>query len=613
MPERTIGKFISDIREKQGIQQQELCEGLCSKQLMSQIEYDESIPDLFLFECLIQRLGKSPDKFEIILFDSEFELLEKRAEIERMIEVGKFEVAEELLEKYIAVCNKKDHIQYQFYYQIKAIIEHEKGNLEGSINCLLDAIRSTVIDFDIKKKRTVLFCVREIELMLMLAEEYFLNHDRENAEKISDFLINYLEDNYQDEEELVKVYPKAIYLRLKYCISDEKRLQYIKQAEEALQLLAQLGSTVFLAELMEILIDIYRQINLDKKAIRLEKQVKTLKEVLSEFSGISYVTSMKFRWFKESQRRQYCLFSEMIRCERLAREISQEKFIEDGIYDTVVSLSRIETGKRNPSREKFNDLMEKLGFEKQKYWSSLVTDAYDVLEIKQRISNLSSKQDYENTRIELERLRFLLNENEPANKQYLAHMDAVVRFKLGVIDAKELYEQSLKALKITYTTNDEKILRVPTLIETYILNQLAIALYEMRKTEEGIELYWRIKQCMENSKLGITYYPKSLGVITENYMIMLEEANRLEESYEALLEDARGEVETFRAAGLNVCLSERMSLYEKSTLDECEKKKNMEKYLRHAFYMSDLFMKEKSNKVYDAYYRKRIDKDVEWY
>lgn len=613
MKDRTLGKFIYNIREGQGIQQQDLCEGLCSRQMLSKIECDESIPDIFLFDCLVQRLGKSSDKFETILFDVEFEMIESRAEIERQIEVNELEKAEELLERYIDFCNQRDTIQYQYYYQIKAIIEHERGNLEDSIQYLKEAIRCTVPNFNLKEKRVVLFCVREIELILMLTEEYYLIKNRKEADRISVFLITYLEENYQDEEELVKVYPKAVYLSLKYAADNVKRLQYVKHAERAFELLTRYGSFVFLAELMEMLIDIYHQINIEKKAVRLEKQLLSLKEVIEEFGGIPYITSMKLGWFKESYRRQYCLFSEMIKGERLAKGIRQEEMIEAGVYDSVVSLSRIETGKRKPSREKFNQLMEKLGFEKQKYMNSLVTDDYEVLELKQKISNLSSKGDCENAKIEIEHMRFLINDDKSLNKQYLMYKDVVLKFKLGAITGKELYEQSLEALRITYTINKENLFRVPTLRETNILNQLAASLYEMKEVEKGIELYKRVKECFQKSKLNIRYYPKSLGVITGNYMIMLEEADRLEEAYMVLLEEANGNLMTYRAGGLNTCVSELMSLYEKSDMKESEKKKNMRKYLRHAFYLSDLFLKANSNKVYDAYYRKKIDKEVEWY
>ena len=49
------------------IPQKKLCYGLCSDATLSRIELDERTPDKFLLDALVQRLGKSPDKFFSVL------------------------------------------------------------------------------------------------------------------------------------------------------------------------------------------------------------------------------------------------------------------------------------------------------------------------------------------------------------------------------------------------------------------------------------------------------------------------------------------------------------------------------------------------------------------
>ena len=53
----TLGKLIKELRTEQKLSQQALCQGLCSKSMLSKIENDFLSPDIILTENLLQRLG----------------------------------------------------------------------------------------------------------------------------------------------------------------------------------------------------------------------------------------------------------------------------------------------------------------------------------------------------------------------------------------------------------------------------------------------------------------------------------------------------------------------------------------------------------------------------
>ena len=63
----TLGKIIEKLCIEKNYSRRQLCQGLCSAQMLIKIETDQSDVDKFLADILLQRLGKSSDKLEIIL------------------------------------------------------------------------------------------------------------------------------------------------------------------------------------------------------------------------------------------------------------------------------------------------------------------------------------------------------------------------------------------------------------------------------------------------------------------------------------------------------------------------------------------------------------------
>ncbi|MDE5591279.1 MAG: helix-turn-helix domain-containing protein, partial [Acetatifactor sp.] len=95
-----IHYLIGKIRKGKHISQQVLGRGICSIQQISKIEKGDVSPDFFLTEILLQRLGMSPDKFEIVLSLEEYEEIETRDDIIDDLRQGRPEAAEKRLETF---------------------------------------------------------------------------------------------------------------------------------------------------------------------------------------------------------------------------------------------------------------------------------------------------------------------------------------------------------------------------------------------------------------------------------------------------------------------------------------------------------------------------------
>ena len=85
MENNTLGRILRENREKQKFSKQKVCRGLCTVMALSRYESDERIPDKFLMDALLERLGFQPSKYEFVASDREFEYSMKRAQIEKLL------------------------------------------------------------------------------------------------------------------------------------------------------------------------------------------------------------------------------------------------------------------------------------------------------------------------------------------------------------------------------------------------------------------------------------------------------------------------------------------------------------------------------------------------
>ena len=122
-----IHLLIGAIRKDKHISQAALGKGICSAQQISKIEKGETLPDFFLTEVLIQRLGKSLDKFEIVLSLEEYEEIEMRDDIADDLRWGRLEKAEERLEKFCRDAGADQPIRRMNRFRLLGVLALEGG------------------------------------------------------------------------------------------------------------------------------------------------------------------------------------------------------------------------------------------------------------------------------------------------------------------------------------------------------------------------------------------------------------------------------------------------------------------------------------------------------
>ena len=76
-----IGEYIKRKREEKEIKQDELCYGICDRSTLSRIERGKQEPSYYILKALLQRLGISEDRCQILMGPQEFEISELQREI----------------------------------------------------------------------------------------------------------------------------------------------------------------------------------------------------------------------------------------------------------------------------------------------------------------------------------------------------------------------------------------------------------------------------------------------------------------------------------------------------------------------------------------------------
>ena len=98
-----IGSLIKKEREEKKISREKLCNGICTQTMLFKIEDNQSDTDKLLVDILLQRLGKSPDKLEVIMSYGEYNKIRARKIIEELMLKKRFNRAKYLLENIYVV------------------------------------------------------------------------------------------------------------------------------------------------------------------------------------------------------------------------------------------------------------------------------------------------------------------------------------------------------------------------------------------------------------------------------------------------------------------------------------------------------------------------------
>lgn len=213
-----------------------------------------------------------------------------------------------------------------------------------------------------------------------------------------------------------------------------------------------------------------------------------------------------------------------IREERIRQKLSQEE-LSYGIC-AVSTLSRIETGMQKPGLKMEEALLERLGCSTE----NLVFFASEEEVLKHSLEvdmNFKLTRHEVDIKEEMEKYEKLIAEKGPSSnleKQYYMMVKASYDSYVGGKSPEQCYEMLKKALLLTMPDFKMRRLygiRLMTLTEINILNNMAIKLYEMQSTGLAMKYMYFLVDYLERDNI-------SKDVIVKRYPMLLVNLAKLE-------------------------------------------------------------------------------------
>lgn len=237
-----IGNALLYYREQNHLSQAQVCEGICPEMTLSRIETGEREFDSMISETLLERVGKTANRFEFVLNNEDYTLYELRENIKQHTNDGHVEIARECLIKYKSIMPEDSvlHEQFVLYYEA-LIMEKENGEIQDILKLLHDAINLTRPDYKERTSKMILYSIMEINIIyhLFIYEDY--------TEEMLYPVLRFVEEMYDEEEKRDILIPFYLFLVRRY-EKEEKFFEMKRISEQALSLLQRGRSYLHLTE-----------------------------------------------------------------------------------------------------------------------------------------------------------------------------------------------------------------------------------------------------------------------------------------------------------------------------------------------------------------------------
>lgn len=595
-----IGKLLLEQREKQEITQKKLAQGLCSQKELSRIEMGEALPDCFLLDALMSRLGRGSDKLEYIVTKQEYDFWVRRAAIERALENGKLKKAKRKLEAYEKRLMKKDVLHFQYLDVMKAFLsERSLGKGKEYLFWLESAMDRTMPFW--RKESIFSYPVSWLEagIYLLWAKE------RKEGEERTEFfetMLSFIDRQWTDEEEKIKIYPFTVLLYCRELLIKKEYQKADNLCERAVALLTRNNALPNLLNLLNLRIEALRGLQAQGvKAGNLERLLKQAEALRSVEREYDYLESGPVIFTKV--KRELYLEKEIIAKNRRALGLTQEQLSEN--ICSRETLSRIERGRKAHGRN-FQKLAERLAWTKGKRSNEMSCWNHKALEEKYEIDRLINLYRYEEAK---ERLKRFPQQSSKEGKQYVLYMTTVAEQWLGEKSPEEVLELLWKALKMTLPLRNLENMTdyVLTKQEVFILNGIGIVYGENGQREKAIQIYKNILECYKNSKMISLYQAYGILLVLDGLTSYLEETDCFDEALLYVKKRMDLEFQCRKCGEIARTLTSEAYTLERMGVD---KKDIRENYIR-AYYMADLMQEALMKDILSQHFRELYECEME--
>ncbi len=182
MYSKSIGELLEFERKHKGITQEKVCEGLCNVSTYNRYERDEILPDKFILDCLLERLGRNPDTINYLMNVSEIYIRELRQGIVDELEVNGN--IDSLIEKYSKInIHRHVNLHRQFIKYAQGKYAEIAGRKEDALRLYDGALKETRVD---DWCNNGIYSRMELNLIFLISK---LEHNHDTIFEMQKFLL----------------------------------------------------------------------------------------------------------------------------------------------------------------------------------------------------------------------------------------------------------------------------------------------------------------------------------------------------------------------------------------------------------------------------------------
>lgn len=304
---------------------------------------------------------------------------------------------------------------------------------------------------------------------------------------------------------------------------------------------------------------------------------------------------------------------DIVRMTRKSLSITQEQLSLD--ICSVETLSRVESGRQNPSKDVYELLMERMGRVRERAYSMQSVSDFQVLERTRNFEECIQVYNFHKAEYILEDIEKRLG-GTPLDKQYIIRAESLVNYRLGRISPDEFLEELKKAICITIPKYGEiSLAKWPlTYNETVLLLNISTAYSEKGEYQEGIKVLEEVY-----SALKLSYMDEEQRVIMQ--VVVLSNLSKwygLIEKHEKAIETAIEGIEISKKFKIGNALPtllyghawNKEQLIDKGVLSP-ENKRECISYLKKAYYIASALQQSYAVKFIHkhmmSYYDTKLD------
>ena len=582
--------ILKNIREALGMSAKEIYEGLCCRSTYDRYESGENEISLTRLFFLLERMGVSNERFEVMIPDYVYEFYQWYENCMKLVEKRDWEGLVCESKRFDKLVLEDEDIQLAYRDYIEYIIARygEKDD-NKAYSLILKALNHTVKDVESiaeEKKRLSVF---EWNLFINLYDLKYEIYPDKNADITSRLydVYNYHRVNVTDKLIMYKTLPR---LALTMLLNDSGSLTLHKRVEleeESLKTLTKYFCWVGLPEVLRLLSN-------DAKTLHARTVYAKHREALvSILNKYGFSEDFRTEVFRESYPLSM-LLSDNLKAYRQKMGLTMEEVSDD--ICAFESYSRYERGVKYPKRKKLEKLAERLGMEWFLIRAEIDIDDYESLLLATECRRLIATQEIDAFNVRIKELEGKIGTQSHRNKL------AIGLYELLTKAENEVLVEELEALlpqKGSEFGDGLFYSRMEIDVMNYIVRN---------KGEEDTVAGIRLTESMLDNEMKKKMQDWRYTSVSEKNLAFLYMNNRnypeCSNMCEVLINKALAEDSIFLMMNLLAYL-----------VESAENAGNTEQAMgicKILFYISELYQRHDSEMIRN-FYEKKYDEGMKWY